>query len=413
MEHNDNSRRAQQIAIADYTYELPGHRIAKFPLAQRHNSQLLVYRQERITHTIFSQLPDNVPENSLMVFNNTKVIQARMIFRKPTGARIEIFCLEPDMPPDYTQVFAQRQCCRWKCIVGNLKKWKTPELEQQVVINDQTISLKAIKTDNNSGSLLVEFEWTGDVPFGQIVENIGLTPIPPYLNREATQADKQRYQTVYSKQAGSVAAPTAGLHFTPEVFRSLQQKGVLRRELTLHVGAGTFKPVDSEHIGDHEMHAEHFFVTRELLEAFQNNRRPLIAVGTTSVRMLESLYWLGVKVLEGKITQLQHALISQWEVYDLPQNIAPKKALNALLIMMHKQQITAFHATTQIIIVPGYRFRMLNGLITNFHQPHSTLLLLIAAFVGNDWRRIYDYALQHNFRFLSYGDSSLLLPKTE
>ena len=398
----------KNINIKDYTYNLPSEKIAKYPLTKRNNSKLLIYKDKKVSQANFNALTEILPAETLLVLNDTKVIQARLHFWKETGAKIEIFCLNPYEPADYSQAFNAIGKCKWKCIVGNLKKWKNQILIKKFTIDNTEYQLTANRVGEEQDSQIIEFQWKSELTFGTILENIGTTPIPPYLDRKAEQNDKQTYQTVYSKFDGSVAAPTAGLHFTKDVFDKLQKKNISTSEITLHVGAGTFRPVKSDTIGEHEMHTENFYVTRTNLQKYISNLGNITSVGTTSMRSLESLYWLGVKLLN-KNSQIENKLfISQWEVYNMPQNIDPKIALEALIKYMSLKNIETLYAATQIIIAPGYKFRIVNNLITNFHQPRSTLLLLVAAFVGNNWKKIYNYALTNEFRFLSYGDSSYL-----
>lgn len=399
----------KKIQIEDYSYNLPNERIAKYPLSKRENSKLLIYENGVVKHQKFLNLTEILSKDDFVIFNSTKVIQARLLFHKKTGAKIEIFCLEPYDPADYEQIFQTTKKCKWKCTVGNSKKWKTGDLSSEYIINGKKLTLYAKRISNDFNSQIIEFSWKNtDFNFADILETLGNTPIPPYLNRKSEESDKIRYQTVYSKQKGSVAAPTAGLHFTDELIKKLQKKGIETSELILHVGAGTFKPVKSKTIEQHEMHTEHFIVTEDLLKNLILNQNHIVSVGTTSVRTLESLYWLGVKLEKNK--NLHHFHIFQWEVYELPDKISVKSALNNLLNYLANNNKKHIEATTQIIIVPGYQFKIINKLITNFHQPKSTLLLLIAAFTGNDWKKIYDYALNNKFRFLSYGDSSILIP---
>ncbi|MGM0407303.1 MAG: S-adenosylmethionine:tRNA ribosyltransferase-isomerase [Bacteroidota bacterium] len=399
--------KAENIKIDQYTYELPDTRIAKYPLEQRDLSKLLIYNKGIIEHNTFLNLNQYIHANDTMVFNNTKVIQARLNFYKDTGAKIEIFCLEPLQPSDYVLAFQQTHKVTWKCIVGNVKKWKNDILKQKMIINNTEIDLVARKLSPEGNTRDIEFSWNNSsISFSEIIDHIGNTPIPPYLNRESENIDKDRYQTVYSKLKGSVAAPTAGLHFTNRVFDQLKIKNVHVEEITLHVGAGTFTPVKAETVNNHEMHTEHFMVNQStllnLLKATQ-----ISVVGTTSVRTLESIYWMGVKLLISGKLDLK---INQWEVYELPNDVSQLEALEALLNYMKNNHLETLHAATQIMIVPGYTFKMTDVLITNFHQPKSTLLLLIAAFIGDDWKKVYDYALRNDFRFLSYGDSSILIP---
>ncbi len=399
----------KEIQIEDYYYDLPNEKIAKYPLKRREESKLLIYKSENISHKHFYDIPEILSKNDLVIFNSTKVIQARLLFHKKTGAKIEIFCLEPYEPADYEQIFQTKKKCKWKCNVGNSKKWKSGKLSFDYLINgkDLTLFAERISTDNNSQ--IIEFTWeNSDFSFAEILENAGETPIPPYLNRNSEESDKTRYQTVYSKQKGSVAAPTAGLHFTEDLIKELQDKGIKTSELILHVGAGTFKPVKTKTIDEHEMHTEHFIVTENLISELISNLNHIVSVGTTSVRTLESLYWLGVKLENNNNLNKFH--IYQWEVYKLPVKISVEKALNNILKYLRNNHKKYIEATTQIIIVPGYQFKIINKLITNFHQPKSTLLLLIAAFTGNNWHKIYNYALNNKFRFLSYGDSSILIP---
>ena len=394
------------IHIADYTYNLPDERIAKYPLENRDASKLLIYRNDNISHTIFSDLPEILPENSLLIFNNSKVIRARLKFRKETGATIEIFCLEPVDPVDVQLAFETTKSVQWKCIVGNAKKWKQGILQKEIKVNGDTVIVQAEKNGQDGQSFIIKFSWgKNNISFADIIENMGTIPIPPYLNRKSEEIDNKRYQTVYSKHKGSVAAPTAGLHFTDDLLRKISASGATIQNITLHVGAGTFKPVQSETIADHEMHTEHFVVEASVVKEILKKKEKLVAVGTTSVRTIESLYWLGVRLLEE--TDIREG-ISQWDPYNLPDDHSPAEALNALLRYMSENNLTYFNSKTAIIIVPGYRFRLVKTLITNFHQPKSTLLLLIGAFIGDNWKKVYDYALKNDFRFLSYGDSSIL-----
>ena len=397
----------ENIRIEDYSYELPNDRIAKYPLEQRDQSQLLLYNQGEVGKDQFLNIDRYFDSDTTCVFNNTKVIQARLKFYKETGAQIEIFCLEPIEPSDYILAFQQTEKITWKCIVGNLKKWKNQDLKKKISINNIEIELTASKVSGEGNSQIIEFSWNDNsFTFSEILENIGLTPIPPYLNRESEIIDKDRYQTIYSKLKGSVAAPTAGLHFTDKVLNKLKEKQINFEEVTLHVGAGTFIPVKSETINNHEMHTEHFVIKKSTIKNLLNSKK-IVAVGTTSVRTIESVYWLGVKLLQNNYFDSH---ISQWEVYKLSDDINKTDALNTLLNYMDNMNVEELHASTQIMIFPGYQFKMVDILITNFHQPKSTLLLLIAAFIGDNWKKVYDFALNNNFRFLSYGDSSILIP---
>ena len=391
-------------------YELPDNRIAKYPLDERDASKLLVWKSGEIIDSDFRSIADFLPEQSLLVFNNTKVIRARLPFQKKTGAQIEIFCLDPETPADYQLAFQQTKTCSWNCMVGNLKKWKQEPLEKQVQINGKNVTLVAKKGTQANGNVVIEFSWNDDsVDFASLIEASGILPIPPYLHRETEASDLKRYQTIYSKIKGSVAAPTAGLHFTDSVFKSMKKKSISLAEVTLHVGAGTFKPVKAATIADHEMHAEKLVVSRQLIEQLLQNKGPLIAVGTTSIRTLESLYWLGISIVKNKEQSPANLHIAQWAPYQDEENPATKIILEALLSYMDDHQLDALIASTQIIIVPGYEFKLVDGMITNFHQPQSTLLLLISAYLGDDWERVYQHALDNNYRFLSYGDSNLYL----
>jgi len=399
------------IDIEQYRYMLPENYIAKYPLPNRDRSRLLRYNSGKITHHTFGELPRMIPEGSWLVFNNTRVIQARLEFRKPTGARIEIFCLEPVEPVDYQQSFQSTRFCSWKCLVGNAKKWKEGFVSLKTLINNQDVTLDATITGQSGGSYTIKFIWDNNrFTFGEIIENAGSTPIPPYLNRDLEQTDKERYQTVYSRTPGSVAAPTAGLHFTERMMSQFNKQGIHSDKLTLHVGAGTFVPVKESDARQHVMHEEKVSVSRTFLEHWSGKPADLIAIGTTTTRSLESLYWLGAKILSGHIQEPGEIGILQWENEHLPQDISLTKSLEALLNYCRKNDLDHLNFYTQIMIVPGYIFRTISGLVTNFHMPGSTLLLLIAAFIGDDWRKVYEDAINKQYRFLSYGDSSLLLP---
>ncbi|MBR2231750.1 MAG: S-adenosylmethionine:tRNA ribosyltransferase-isomerase [Prevotella sp.] len=403
----------KHIRISDYNYNLPDERIAKFPIAQRDHSKLLVYRHGEVSDDTFYHLPDYLPEGALMVFNNTKVIQARMHFRKETGALIEVFLLEPADPTDYELMFQLTSHCSWLCLIGNLKKWKEGTLKRDFTIKGEELTLTATRRQMVGNSHWVDLEWNNaNVTFAEILEEVGELPIPPYLNRNTEESDKTTYQTVYSKIKGSVAAPTAGLHFTEDVLHAIDEKGIDREEVTLHVGAGTFKPVKSEEIEGHEMHTEYICVRRETLEKLIAHDAKAIAVGTTSVRTLESLYYMGCRLAGNPELSERELHIDQWEPYEerAGEEIPPVEALKHLLDWLDRNHLPALHSSTQIIIAPGYEYKIVKMLVTNFHQPQSTLLLLVSAFVKGDWHKIYDYALTHDFRFLSYGDSSLLIP---
>ena len=403
----------KHIQIKDFNYNLPDERIAKFPLAKRDNSKLLLYRHGEVTEDVFHNIAQYLPKGALMVFNNTKVIQARLHFRKETGALIEVFLLEPYMPADYEQMFQTTGHCSWLCMIGNLKKWKEGTLKRTFDVKGKEVTLVAERKEDVHKSYRVDFSWdASDVSWAELLDAVGELPIPPYLNRETQESDKTTYQTVYSKIKGSVAAPTAGLHFTPEVLADIDRHGIDREELTLHVGAGTFKPVKSEEIQGHEMHTEYICVHRQTLEKLIRHEAKAIAVGTTSVRTLESLYYIGVKLEKTLDLSEEELHVCQWEPYEnaVAKPITPLKAIENILAYLDKHGLSALHASTQIIIAPGYEYNIVKMLVTNFHQPQSTLLLLVSAFVHGDWHKIYDYALAHDFRFLSYGDSSLLIP---
>ena len=415
----------RHIRISDYQYDLPDERIAKFPIAGRDHSKLLVYNKGEVGEDVFYHLPDYLPKGALMVFNNTKVIQARMHFRKadangePTGALIEVFLLEPAEPADYEQMFQTTGHCAWYCLVGNLKKWKEGSLTREIRIKNLDLRVTATRGPVHGTSHRIDFQWevtsqpsplTSTISFAEVIDAMGELPIPPYLNRKTQDSDKTTYQTVYSKIKGSVAAPTAGLHFTPEVLADIDAHGIEREELTLHVGAGTFKPVKSEEMEGHEMHTEFISVRRQTIAKLLNHDCQAIAVGTTSVRTLESLYYMGLKVIANPNLTEDQLHVSQWEPYETSHAETAVAALEALASWMDARGLEVLHSSTQIIICPGYDYKIVRMLVTNFHQPQSTLLLLVSAFVGGDWRKIYDYALAHDFRFLSYGDSSLLIP---
>lgn len=398
------------IRIGDFEYNLPDERIAKFPLSQRDESKLLVYQKGEIFAKKFRDVVDFISSDELVVFNNTKVIQARLNFKKETGANIEIFCLEPYSPNDYSLVFQQTKKCSWVCMIGNLRKWKMDSLEKEVFVDGKTVLLSATKRRKEVDNYIVDFEWNNSqITFSDILESFGELPIPPYLNRTTQDSDKQTYQTVYSKIKGSVAAPTAGLHFTEDVLKKLKQKKIDLGEITLHVGAGTFKPVKDEVIADHTMHVEHIVVSRFFVEQLIAHKGEAVAVGTTSVRTLESLYFIGCKLSENPSLFDQDLRVSQWEPYEKKYTLSVCDSLFSLREFMLRNNLDVLHIDTQIMIIPGYEFRVVKKLITNFHQPKSTLLLLVSAFLEGDWKRCYDYALQNDFRFLSYGDSSILI----
>lgn len=421
----------KHIKISDYNYDLPDERIAKFPIAQRDHSKLLVYKHGEVSDDVFHHLPTYLPQGALMIFNNTKVIQARLHFRKETGALIEVFLMEPAEPTDYELMFQTTGHCSWLCMIGNLKKWKEGSLKRDFEINGHKLTLSAtMRRGDALGSeakemvakgggtnYWVDFDWDNDkVSFAEILEAVGELPIPPYLNRKTEESDKTTYQTVYSKIKGSVAAPTAGLHFTDAVLKDLDAHGIDREEVTLHVGAGTFKPVKSLEIEGHQMHTEYIVVHRRSLEKLIKHECRVIAVGTTSVRTIESLYYMGVYLLKHPEANEDDLHVNQWDPYELSEDgnlvdgITPMQAIQAIIDYLDRNGLEALHSSTQIIIAPGYQYKIVKMLVTNFHQPQSTLLLLVSAFLKGDWKKVYDYALSHDFRFLSYGDSSLLIP---
>ena len=410
-----------------YTYTLPEERIARFPLSKRSGSRLLIYDRGNISRTTFDKIAEYAGGENLIIFNNTRVIQARILMQKETGSTVEIFLLEPLSPAEHNLAFTATSGCLWKCMVGNKKRWKKGKLNKKLFTDKESAVLSAEVVKDHGAWQEIRFEWKPSFyPFSKILDSAGLTPIPPYLGRLPVEEDKRDYQTVYSKFEGSVAAPTAGLHFTRDIIEELINSGALTGEITLHVGAGTFQPVKSATAGEHPMHAERFTAGRRILELLRDNSGRITAVGTTSLRTIESLYWLGVKLLQktsmdGPDDQTslskskKHGLLflSQWEHLSLPPDVPVKEAINALITELDSLHEEEINAKTELMITPGYNFRMTDRLITNFHQPGSTLLILIAAFIGDGWRKVYDYALKNNFRFLSYGDSSLLIPKKQ
>ena len=399
----------KNLAIKDFVYELPDERIAKYPLPERDQSKLLYYSNHTIADHTFTDLPQLLPQGALLVFNNTKVVQARLLFQKETGGIVEIFCLEPVEPHREVQLAMQQTgSCTWKCLVGNNKRWKGGPLKLYFEGGEVTAEREA----QQEGHFLIRFTWEpAELTFAEVLERCGKLPLPPYLNRELTPEDRTRYQTIYAHHQGAVAAPTAGLHFTDRVMAALRDKGIGTTYLTLHVGAGTFKPVKADLMEAHEMHAEQLMVSRQVVEQLlQHLGRPLIPVGTTSMRSLESLYWLGSLLLQQPELKQEELHVTQWVPYETATPPAVADALQALLDYMERHQTDHLHASTQIIIAPGYTFRVCSGLVTNFHQPESTLLLLVAALIGEDWKQVYRHALDNGYRFLSYGDSSLLLP---
>lgn len=405
----------KELSILDYTYPLPEERIAAFPLAERDASKLLIYDRGTITSDTYRQLADYIPEDSLLVFNNTKVVEARLLFQKSTGGVIEVFCLEPhEQYADITSAMLQQGKVYWQCLVGGASKWKPGQvLEKRIPYNGNEIILQAAYIEKRAGCFIIELSWTpSSLSFAELLHAAGAIPLPPYIKRKAEDSDTERYQTVYAKHDGSVAAPTAGLHFTEQLFLSLKEKNIRHDYVTLHVGAGTFKPVKSEKMDEHDMHAEWIDISQSFIETLLKSLSGnIITVGTTSLRTVESLYWIGKKAASGEL-RVASMEITQWEVYERKGNEIPaQEALSALLEWMKANKLERLVTKTQILIAPGYQFRIINGLITNFHQPQSTLLLLVAALIGEDWRKVYEYALNNDFRFLSYGDGSLLWRK--
>lgn len=391
------------IRIEDFNYNLPDERIAKYPLPERDSSKLLIYKDGECRERIFRNLPEELPQNSIMVFNDTKVVPARLFFRKPTGAHIEIFCLEPVLPSEYVLAFASTETCRWKCVIGNAKRWKGEILTYEIPGHeDICLTATLIERDGQTGT--VEFNWKGGEPFSNVLDLCGKVPIPPYLNRETEDIDLERYQTLYAHIRGSVAAPTAGLHFTDAVLERIREKNISIENVCLHVGAGTFLPVKSSNVAEHPMHREPFVVSRRFLQMLVDTAEHVTAVGTTSVRTLESLYYVGVSCIENG----EPEDVGQWAPYTREYPYTLEESLKAIIAWLDREGLDELKVGTRIIIVPGFQFRLVDRMVTNFHQPQSTLLLLISAFVGGDWHTIYDFALGNGFRFLSYGDSSLL-----
>lgn len=398
----------KNISIEEYNYPLPDNRIARYPLQQRDQSKLLVWNKGKLSESQFFHLPQFLPTDSLLVFNNTKVIHARLLFQKTTGSTIEIFCLEPTTL-SIIDAFAQTERCEWMCFIGNNKKWKEGALHRTITIEGREIVLSAERGEAVGNAWMVTFSWNGGCSLSEIIDQAGVIPLPPYLHRDAEQSDNERYQTVYAEHQGSVAAPTAGLHFTDRVFADLEKQGIETEFITLHVGAGTFKPVTTATIGEHEMHVEKVQITRENLLHILHHQGNLIAVGTTTVRTLESLYWFGVKLSQNKLLDAMHVL--QWDPYQLEElHIDSKEALHNVLEWMEQHDTDHLDGDTQLMIAPSYRYHIINGIVTNFHQPKSTLLLLVSALIGDAWKECYHYALDHEFRFLSYGDSCLFIP---
>lgn len=397
----------QDILIEDYNYPLPSERIAKYPLPERDSSKLLEYRNGEISEFVFKDIPTRLPNEALMVVNDTKVVPARLHFQRETGAHIEIFCLEPISPAEYSEAFTCIGESVWRCVIGNAKRWKTDILklynpEDNPEVSALGLEAELIERDGQTGK--VKLTWKSQDPFSRVLEICGAVPIPPYLDRETEAIDKERYQTLYAKFRGSVAAPTAGLHFTDRVLKAIKAKGIETETVCLHVGAGTFLPVKDSHVSKHPMHREPFVVTLELLEKLRRREKPVIAVGTTSVRTLESLYYIGVSCIE----QGHPVDVEQWAPYNREYEYSLEESLDAIIAYLKANDLTEIKAGTRIIIVPGFKFKIVDILVTNFHQPESTLILLVSAFVDGDWKKIYNYALEHDFRFLSYGDSNLL-----
>lgn len=403
---------AQNILIKDYGYNLPQERIAEFPLNRRDQSKLLIYENGQISEDYFYNLHHHIAKESTLILNNTRVIEARILFHKPTGGVIEIFCLEP-FQKSIEQSLASVGNVQWQCLIGGASKWKHGQvLQKEILIDEEPVRLTAHYISKQADSFIIEFSWITQHAFAEVLHAAGAIPLPPYIRRNVTEEDKERYQTIFSRQEGSVAAPTAALHFTENVFQNLSEKNIDAEYVTLHVGAGTFKPVKTETVAEHEMHKEPFHISIDVLKKILSSKK-IVAVGTTSLRTIETIYWLGVKLVNGLIEDEWN--LQQWEPYDLEKNypaISVKESLQALIDWLSANKQSEVHCETSLIIVPGYKFRIPDGLITNFHQPQSTLLLLVSAFIGEDWRKVYQHALDNNYRFLSYGDSSLLWRKT-
>jgi S-adenosylmethionine:tRNA ribosyltransferase-isomerase len=398
--------------LKQYDYNLPPERIAQYPASERDLSKILIFKDNLISSDIFRNIDQYLPPDSLLVFNNTRVIRARIIFRKETGAAIEVLCLEPLTPAEYSLSFGSKEPVEWKCIIGNLKKWKSGIIQTTYTFNGKQYDLTAKRVQQEGDAWRIRFEWgSSGISFGELIDSAGQLPLPPYLEREAEPCDLDRYQTVYSSIKGSVAAPTAGLHFTGQIVTKLKAEGMATAEVTLHVGAGTFKPVKAGSISEHEMHCEHFTVTRETISTLIEYEGKIISVGTTSARTLESLYWLGIRLMHHPLSKTEELQLGQWEAYESDSNISPTESFKTILKYMRANELTELNASTSIMIIPGYEFHIIKGMITNFHQPMSTLLLLISAWVGENWQDIYRFAFENDFRFLSYGDCSLLFSK--
>lgn len=400
----------RDININDYDYDLPADRIAQYPVKDRDKSKLLIFRDGKIAEDTFIKIDDYLPSDSLLVYNNSRVIRARILFHKETGAVIEILCLEPLDPCEYALSFGSKEPVDWKCIVGNVKKWKSGLMTTTFKYKGELYNLYAEKLQQEGEAWKIRFSWnSNEIGFGEVIDAAGHIPLPPYIARNDESEDNERYQTVYSRVKGSVAAPTAGLHFTDDVLEKIRKRGINSVHLTLHVGAGTFQPVKTDDISRHEMHCEHFSIDSSAIRLISENLGKIVAVGTTSVRTLESLYWLGIKLIQNPSCNNNVLALGQWEPYEVSTNITAHDSLDAILNFMNHRKSVSLQAITSIMIVPGYEFKIINGMITNFHQPRSTLLLLISAWTGNRWKDLYSFALQKGFRFLSYGDSSLLL----
>lgn len=398
-----------KINLNEYNYGLPSEKIAQYPFPERDGSRLLIYNKKIISEDIFKNIVKFIPSNTLLVFNNARVIRARLLFQKETGSQIELFCIDPLSPIDHSLSFSSHGPVEWKCMIGNQKKWKSSTIRKIFIFNNEPHELVAERLNPEGDAWRIRFSWnSSELTFSDVIGTVGHIPLPPYITRPDEEDDAIRYQTIYSSVNGSVAAPTAGLHFSKDLFDKLLQNGIKTTELTLHVGAGTFQPVKSDNILDHEIHTEHFVVNSESIQILLKNIGAIMPVGTTSVRTLESLYWLGLKILNNPVIRPEELLLGQWEAYEMDGSVPPGISLEALLLWMRRNGTASFHASTKILILPGYSFKMINGIITNFHQPKSTLLLLISAWVGDDWKIIYRHALDNNFRFLSFGDSSLL-----
>jgi len=398
------------IAIADFDYPLPEDKIAKFPLAERDKAKLLVLRKEAISEIPFFELPQILDENTLLIYNDTKVVHARLFFKKETGSVIEVFCLEPTDPNEIQIAFAQRGVGRWKCFIGNNKKWKQGQLTKTIEYEGKKIILHAEREKQVDNAWIVKFTWTEQYSFAEVLALMGVIPLPPYLNREARKEDNDDYQTIYANEDGSVAAPTAGLHFTEKTFKDLEAKNIKSSFVTLHVGAGTFKPVTTDFISEHVMHTEKITVTKQVIQDLIDYiNKKIVCVGTTSVRTIESLYWYGVKLIEDKETETDINVL-QWEPYQKNQTIEAKEALQAIIDIMNKENINLLCGQTQIIIAPSYKYRIVKAMVTNFHQPKSTLLLLVSAMIGEKWKECYKFALENDFRFLSFGDACYFEP---